>query len=370
MALPALFARWVGQNAYNTRIGQGLTKAWQGADSRAIEISELRAVVLSDHHRGQGDGADDFRRCEEAYCAALGWYLEEDFELWLLGDVEELWENRPGQVLDRYDHVLQLERQFGARLQRFFGNHDMAWKRKRNVKRFLDDHLPAAPKTEVREALKVVLTDEGEPLGTLFFVHGHQGTIDSGNLLVVPVSRFVVRFGWGTLQRSRGFANTSPATDAVLRGKHDLAMAAWADNHPERVVLVAGHTHHPVFPGTTPPNVEEQAAKAEAEYQSALSSNTNIPGARAARELARIRALRIESYDPPVLKRPSYFNTGCCSFGDGDLTGLEFSEGKVRLVRWLEDSGGAIAKELEPARDLRQVLKGVTGRAPAQPPAD
>ncbi len=34
-----------------------------------------------------------------------------------------------------------------------------------------------------------------------------------------------------------------------------------------------------------------------------------------------------------------YFNTGCCSFDDGDCTGLEIAEGKTRLVRWPDDDG-------------------------------
>jgi hypothetical protein len=38
-----------------------------------------------------------------------------------------------------------------------------------------------------------------------------------------------------------------------------------------------------------------------------------------------------------AFKKPSYFNTGCCSFLDGDVTGLEFSAGDIRLVRWPDD---------------------------------
>ena len=67
---------------------------------------------------------------------------------------------------------------------------------------------------------------------------------------------------------------------------------------------------------------------------------------------------------PPKLKHPSYFNTGCCSFGDGDITGLEFRDGKVALVRWLEDGGGAFAKQLVEPKDLRQLFGEVTGVAP------
>ena len=363
MALPAFITRRLPKGSYEKGIRKGLTKAYEDAQTRpAVEIDDLRAVVFSDHHRGRGDGADDFRHCEEAYAAALGWYLEQRYELWLLGDVEELWENRAVHVLERYKAILELEREFGERLWRFYGNHDMAWQHERNVRNDLAEHLPG---TKVNEALNVVLTDGGRPLGRLFLVHGHQGTLDSGNLLVVPFSRFVVRFGWGTLQRARGFANTSPANDAVLRGKHDRTMAAWADDHDERVVLVAGHTHRPVFAGQLPPNRTTEARDREAEYQSAVQSGQGLPEARSARELARVRAVREQPHTPLDLERPSYYNSGCCSFGDGDVTGLEFAGGRVRLVRWLDNDGHPTAYELASA-DLREVLGDLAGRAPAR----
>ena len=85
--------------------------------------------------------------------------------------------------------------------------------------------------------------------------------------------------------------------------------------------------------------------------------------------MALARELRDDHYQPVALERPSYFNTGCCSFGDGDVTALEFSGGQVRLVRWLDDGGGVAPHPLEPGRDLTEIFARVTGRAPDQPPA-
>ena len=31
---------------------------------------------------------------------------------------------------------------------------------------------------------------------------------------------------------------------------------------------------------------------------------------------------------------PSYFNSGCCCFDDGDITGIEVADGCIRLIRW------------------------------------
>lgn len=362
VALPATIARHLPEWLYLRSISGGLERALgRTQDRRTVDVDELRAVIFSDHHRGRGDGADDFRRCEQAYAAALGWYLELDYELWLLGDVEELWENSPKEVLDRYGDILRLEREFGPRLKRFFGNHDMAWRHAGPRATHLDRWLRRAP---VRESMTLVLTHEDRPLARLFLLHGHQGTLDSGNLLVVPFSRLIVRFVWARLQRKIGFASTSPATDAVLRGKHDGAMHAWADRHPERVVLVAGHTHRPVFPGTYPPDRAAEAREAEAAYREAVVNGEDVPTARAARELALVRAIRADQARPPKGDRPCYFNTGCCSFGDGDVTGLEFADGKVRLVRWLDNDGKSTAHCLAQA-DLRELFDELAGVAPA-----
>jgi hypothetical protein len=32
--------------------------------------------------------------------------------------------------------------------------------------------------------------------------------------------------------------------------------------------------------------------------------------------------------------KPSYFNSGCCCFDDGTITGIEISEGFIRLIKW------------------------------------
>jgi hypothetical protein len=70
----------------------------------------------------------------------------------------------------------------------------------------------------------------------------------------------------------------------------------------------------------------------------------------------------------PILRRtsngPATSTLVAVPFGDGDITGLEINEGKIRPVRWLEDAGGAVGQELEKAVPLRQVLAGVAGAPP------
>jgi hypothetical protein len=57
---------------------------------------------------------------------------------------------------------------------------------------------------------------------------------------------------------------------------------------------------------------------------------------------------------------PCYFNTGCCSYGDGDVTGIEISGGRIRLVRWLDDEAAPMFKQLAD-ESLRDILKAVEG---------
>jgi hypothetical protein len=54
-------------------------------------------------------------------------------------------------------------------------------------------------------------------------------------------------------------------------------------------------------------------------------------------------------------KKPCYFNSGCCAFRDGDISGLEFSDGEIRLVRWPNDEDVPKLKVLASA-NLRDVF--------------
>ena len=45
--------------------------------------------------------------------------------------------------------------------------------------------------------------------------------------------------------------------------------------------------------------------------------------------------------------KPSYFNSGCCCFRDGDITGIEITYKKMTLVKW------SLAKK-------REVLEEIT----------
>ncbi len=317
---------------YLAKISDGLDKACEGADTEPFDPATGRIVVFSDHHKGVGDTADDFRRCEHAYTAALGWYLEQGYRLFVLGDAEELWEERPGPVIERYRAVLELEAQFRTRggLERFYGNHDDDWRNATAVRSHL---APVLGPIRVREALRLQIERPGRAPGTLLFLHGHQGTADSDRW--GWASRLFVRWVWRPLQRRTGFSATTPASDHALRARHDRAMYEWARTQRPGLVLIAAHTHRPVFArGVPDPPPTRPIGELEELLRGALAVSDTAAAAalRAEIEYARTSVRRPEAV--LTVSPPCYFNTGCCSFPDGDITGLEIADGTIRLVRW------------------------------------
>jgi hypothetical protein len=59
-----------------------------------------------------------------------------------------------------------------------------------------------------------------------------------------------------------------------------------------------------------------------------------------------------------AMEKPCYFNTGCCSYSDGDVTGIEISGGEIKLVRWPDDQGNPRAKILE-QRNLKEIFESI-----------
>lgn len=266
-------------------IRDGINAAEKKSFHWIAELDELKLIVFSDHHRGSRDGADDFLPCEDTYLRALQYYLENQFTLVLLGDVEEFWENEPAVVMKSYQNVLNLEREFHLRnrLFRIWGNHDDLWQFPDQVKAFFGKNFKGL---QVFEAIQLEIQNKGAFLGKILFLHGHQGTIFSAKL--AGLSKFFVQFFWRPIQRLFKIPLSTPSKDKKLRYKTDRAMDFWASIR-NKYLIVSGHTHQYIFGSYA---IEDQDAK------------------------------------------PCYFNTGCCSYGNGNISGLEISNNKIRLIEW------------------------------------
>ena len=313
---------WRSRSRYLERVAAGLDRARGRAAIETVPADEARIVIFSDLHRGVGDRADDFRPCRKIYHAALGYYHSLNYRLFLLGDIEELWERLLVGIVDEYEGTLDLEKRFfdRGRGERFVGNHDEAllwpWNRK-ILSRFIND----AP---LREGLRLRLTDPaGAPMGEIFFAHGHQGIHYSW------FDQFVVKRFWVPIQKLTGLTVGTPSTDHGIRLTHERALYEWASRQAD-LMLVCGHTHHPVFMSAA----WEQTLRRQLESMREAGASPETIAMKEA-ELHWVAADMDEMKSAlPSDPRPCYFNTGCCSYYDGTITGIEIADGRIRLVRW------------------------------------
>jgi UDP-2,3-diacylglucosamine pyrophosphatase LpxH len=349
---------------YQQHVWQALDAAYRRAADRAQEfaVGEDRLVLFSDHHKGVRDGADDFSAAQSPYHAALGYYYEKGFALGILGDAEELWEDEPAPVLEKYRTTLQLEKTYHDehRYWRVWGNHDDDWRFESLVDRHLRPHFSGI---QVHESQLLIVREGDREVGRVLLVHGHQGTLE-GDRLGGPM-KFVVRHIWRPLQRRTAINLNTPSTDWKLRMRQNVALYNWAVQQ-EGLALVAGHTHHPVFFGREGLIAGKGLKTLEKDLRGARRGGDpeKIAAARARLEFARVP----ESAHGFAMNQPCYFNTGCCCYADGDITGVEIDRDTIRLVRWLDDGGSPQRIPLA-EMELKEVFRKVARKgAPLQRP--
>ena len=107
-----------------------------------------RIVIMSDCHRGQGNGADNFLPNSMIFQGALEYYYQNGYTYIELGDGDELWENRCiGVILRTYSRLFRLLGQFQRenRLFLIYGNHDIVKRRKSFARAACDLYACDAP---------------------------------------------------------------------------------------------------------------------------------------------------------------------------------------------------------------------------------
>jgi len=316
-------------------------------------VKDQRFIIFSDQHRGAKNGADDFMQAEPAYLAALEYYLQSGFQLISLGDNEELWENSLSSVRKNNIPSFELEKRF-VRQNRFykvFGNHDLYWANDPFAWWFLKKIY--GQEVNVYEGL-VILFGEGEegnpekhdhPELSVFLSHGHQGDAGSdGNWF----SKFFVARIWAPLQAYLKINPNTPAYNEELKSKHNHIMYEWSASQ-ERTILITGHTHQPVFESLTYlERLLNNLAVAREEQQ---TDKVN----RIMEELTRKKKTYLITEKVFSRIRPSYFNSGCCCYSDGDITGIEIIAGKIILVKWSRDKGREVLEQGDLSRLAAQL---------------
>lgn len=252
-------------------------------------------IIFSDQHKGIRDNADDFRNAAPNFLQALHYYYDAGYTLINNGDAEELWENKPSQILDQNTEVLAAEARFlkARRYYRIFGNHDLEWKYDWPRRLYL---VPVfGRELKVTEAV-VLQTQYGEAAWSILITHGHQGDLRSdGNAW----SQWLVAALWTPVQRYLDINLNTTAGSSEKIDLHNRLMKEWSDMQTN-LLLITGHTHKPVF---------ASGLKQGKEHASATASTRSA-------------------------SRGTYFNSGCCCYDNGDITGIEIDGDAIRLIQW------------------------------------
>ncbi|OQP49857.1 metallophosphoesterase [Niastella populi] len=293
-----------------------------------FDLNTGKFIIFSDAHKGARDLADDFRPAEKNYLNALDYYYKNGFYLINLGDCEELWENKPDIVMEMNKAEFQEELRFlqDNRYYRVFGNHDLEWKyefpRMRYLKPVFGDKL------KIYEGLILTTTYNNREY-SIFCTHGHQGDQKSdGNTF----STWFVAAIWTPLQRFLEISINSTSDSFELVDKHNIMMYEWSATQKD-LLFISGHTHKPVFASLD--HIER--LNKQLEKTRAKEDATAIRDIEA--ELEKRKAEYAGKQFHKTMVIPSYFNSGCCCFIDGDITGIEIEGDNIRLVKWKEESG-------------------------------
>jgi UDP-2,3-diacylglucosamine pyrophosphatase LpxH len=279
------------------------------------------------------------------YHAALRHYYDEEYTLLLLGDVEELWECFPERIIKSYRDTLSLEKKFAdaGRLIRFWGNHDNLWKYPKKVNKYLKEWLN---NTRVEEGLNFEIRDQEKPMGRIFLLHGHQGSFFNDR--ISKISRLLIIYFGRHIQNVFGFKSTLSSKKFDGKTAREKIIYQWMDeknrSNKLKSILIVADSHMPVFASETHiVSLNKRIAK----LKEKLSKSTGPQEKKKIKEVIRLKLFELDkaiANNPKAagdrgFDKPCYFNTGACSFADGDITGIEISDREIRLVRWSGHDG-------------------------------
>ncbi len=293
-----------------------------------FDVDNGKVIIFSDQHKGAKNGADDFMLCEPNYLAALGYYYEKEFFFISLGDNDELWENRWPAVRKNNTASFEKEKKFIERnaFVKIFGNHDLAWNT--DITTALEMEKIYGQKINVYEGV-ILQTNIGKRSFSIFLTHGHQGDAQSdGNWF----SKFFVAHIWAPLQAYLKINPNTPAYNTTKKTLHNRIMYEWSVKQ-KNALLITGHTHQPVF---------ESLTHLECLYRRLLQAQSanDINQIEEIKTEIKIREPQFTSVSADYLEmKPTYFNSGCCCFSDGDITGIEIENGFIRLIKWETENG-------------------------------
>jgi hypothetical protein len=255
-------------------------------------------------------------------------------------------------VVEAYSGILYAESLFykSGRYIRISGNHDNAWEIESLVHQYLDPFFPGIQVG--KELLFEYISSTGKK-GEILLAHGHQGTLDADLFDFLPP--YILPF-YRQFQNLTNTGHTSPSRDDCLRSLQDTMMYRWVSSN-KGLVLIAGHTHRPVWSSLT----HLDKLSFELRHLLRLEPDQRPPDyidqVKRLQEEIEERATKYPPCDDTLKTRPCYFNTGCCRYEDGDITGIEIVDGRMALIKW--GRKGKTAKQAVP-RYVRTELESMS----------
>jgi predicted phosphodiesterase len=293
---------------------------------RGVSISfkpaEQKFIIFSDQHKGAKNGADDFAIAEKNYLQALQYYNNNNFFYIALGDCEELWENTLASVKKSNVPSFEKEKLFLQRraFLKIFGNHDLDWDNSPFASTELEKIY--GEKVTIYEGVVLKTTVKDKPV-EIFLTHGHQGdAVSDGNWF----SKWFIAKIWAPLQMYLAINPNTPAYEDHLKTDHNRFMYEWIAPKTN-MLLITGHTHQPVFESLT--HIETLYRRLGIAKEA--NDKTTIETIEAEIHRKKLEGQTIPDF---TAYKSNYFNSGCCCFDDGDITGIEIADGYIRLIKW------------------------------------
>lgn len=262
-----------------------LSRVFKSSEEIPFDDSS-KIIFMSDCHRGDGSWADDFLKNQNLYAAALDYYYQKNYTYIEIGDGDELWKNRSvGDIMQIHSDAFWRIQKFyeDERFYMLYGNHDMIKKSKRFIKKnfyfykYKDNESQKALLKDIRVHEGLILKHRYTNR-KIFVVHGHQGSFINDRAWVL--GRFLVRYLWKPLELFGVNDPTSAAKNYDQKEAVGENLLKWSQK--EKQMIIAGHTHKPVF---------------------------------------------------PKVGEPLYFNDGSCVH-PRCITGIEIVDGYIMLIKW------------------------------------
>lgn len=328
----------------------------------SLDINQDRYVIFSDHHKGDGSGADDFKKNAPLYEAALSFYQEHGYQLIALGDNEEFWENSYRRVHSEYQALIAREISMAPigknqNRIRIWGNHDKEVSLCSFARTIRKLRILTLDSVDYRESLCL-----GQ---NIFLVHGHQGRFFEDKAW--KISRWAVQLVWKTIQKILHIGIDGPAENFRLREDLERKYYNWAK--AQKVLLVCGHTHQAIFGSLTHfdrlqisvAELEKRQKEAPPGEKDKIQQEIEQKEKIIAGILSQRMGIPPKSFEKQASRAvPCYFNSGCCGYTNG-ITCIEIDKGQIRLIKWQREN---ISREILAEENLKHIIQNVRAQKP------